>query len=168
MKFKIWKRRGVGTVYFTKALYSYPCTTKKIYELYKQLEISANQLWIFGAHREDIQTILKMVKSPIKELDRTNDYMDICITNIYNEEIYKLLAWCLEINAEDIWLVQVNNKKNLEKVWRDYNKLTVDNWVMDEVFKEILIIQVDEKEIIYSWNLKEKNREDQRYMIINK
>ena len=39
---------------------------------------------------------------------------------------------------------------------------------MDEVFKEILIIQVDEKEIIYSWNLKEKNREDQRYMIINK
>lgn len=168
MKFKIWKRRGVGTVYFTKALYSYPCTAKKIYELYKQLEISANQLWVFGVHREDIQTILKMVKSPIKELDRTNDYMDICITNIYNEEIYKLLAWCLEINAEDIWLVQVNNKKNLEKVWRDYNKLTVDNWVMDEVFKEILIIQVDEKEIIYSWNLKEKNREDQRYMIINK
>lgn len=168
MKFKIWKRRGVGTVYFTKALYSYPCTAKKIYELYKQLEISANQLWVFGVHREDIQTILKMVKSPIKELDRTNDYMDICITNIYNEEIYKLLAWCLEINAEDIWLVQVNNKKNLEKVWRDYNKLTVDNWVMDEVFKEILIIQVDEKEIIYSWNLKEKNREDQRYMVINK
>ena len=168
MKFKIWKRRGVGTVYFTKALYSYPCTAKKIYELYKQLEISANQLWVFGVHREDIQTILKMVKSPIKELYRTNDYMDICITNIYNEEIYKLLAWCLEINAEDIWLVQVNNKKNLEKVWRDYNKLTVDNWVMDEVFKEILIIQVDEKEIIYSWNLKEKNREDQRYMIINK
>ena len=168
MKFKIWKRRGVGTVYFTKALYSYPCTAKKMYELYKQLEISANQLWVFGVHREDIQTILKMVKSPIKELDRTNDYMDICITNIYNEEIYKLLAWCLEINAEDIWLVQVNNKKNLEKVWRDYNKLTVDNWVMDEVFKEILIIQVDEKEIIYSWNLKEKNREDQRYMIINK
>ena len=168
MKFKIWKRRGVGTVYFTKALYSYPCTAKKIYELYKQLEISANQLWVFGVHREDIQTILKMVKSPIKELDRTNDYMDICITNIYNEEIYKLLAWCSEINAEDIWLVQVNNKKNLEKVWRDYNKLTVDNWVMDEVFKEILIIQVDEKEIIYSWNLKEKNREDQRYMVINK
>ena len=102
MRFKIWKRRGVGTVYFAKELYSYPCTAKKIYELYKQLEISANQLWLFGVHMEGMQTILKMVKSPIKELGRTDDYMDICITNICNGEIYKLLVCCLEINAEDM------------------------------------------------------------------
>ena len=38
---------------------------------------------------------------------------------------------------------------------------------MDKVFREILIIQVDEKEIIYSWNLKEKNREYQRHVVIN-
>lgn len=167
MKFKIWKKRGTGTVYFTKAFYSYPCTAKKIYELYRQLEIKANQLWVFGVSGHDIKTILKMVKSPIKKLDRTNDYMDICITNIDNEEIYRLLAWCLEVNAEDIWLVQINSEKNPEIVWRDYNKFTVDKWVMDKVFREILIIQVDEKEIIYSWNLKEKNREYQRHMVIN-
>ena len=68
---------------------------------------------------------------------------------------------------KDIWLVQVNNEKNPEIVWRDYNKFTVDKWVMDKVFREILIIQFDEKEIIYSWNLKEKNREYQRHMVIN-
>lgn len=153
---------------FCKRIIFIPMYCKKIYELYKQLEISANQLWLFGVHMEGMQTILKMVKSPIKELGRTDDYMDICITNICNGEIYKLLVCCLEINAEDIWLVQVNNKKNLEKVWSNYNKFTVDTWVMDEVFEEILFIQVDEKEIIYSWNLKEKNRQEQRYMIIDK
>ena len=51
--------------------------------------------------------------------------------------------------------------------WRDYNKFTVDKWVMDKVFREILIIQVDEKEIIYIWSLKEKNIEDQRCLVIN-
>ncbi|MGN0308434.1 MAG: hypothetical protein ACI4DN_09480 [Lachnospiraceae bacterium] len=161
MRFKIYRKKSIGQINFSKEFYSLPCDTDIIIKLYRKLEIENACIIITDIAKERLEQFRRDERREIKVLQNLHYGFDVYIKDKKECDIPNIIKKALESAPEYIFILENVETMQLHEIVEKFETYPLEQLIQDRIILSVLVIWAYENEMFYLYDTERKSIEEQ-------